>query len=322
MLPRHTAAPTPRAQVAKEVLSGILGLLRPEDKVSIVIFRCAPLRLENRHAAAARCSCSALPALPKRCPLTRLRSPLRTLGSDGACAPKQLGPVSCADIPGLQAAVARDINATSGTNLSSGLDAGGHPGGGPAAAPGQPRCVTLAAGVLQQGQPAPPHLLLPALPAPPSLQRRRSWATAASAWPPIAQPPRTASSSLQMSRHARCLSAGWPAGWLGSPARCRRHCRLAPRAAARHHRLHSTAPQLPAPALQPNFGELSTEGLGGQLRANAERGIFTTIVGVGLDFNSGRPAVGRRLAAGAPALRVLPLSPHPQPPATRPEAQS
>lgn len=36
----------------------------------------------------------------------------------------------------------------------------------------------------------------------------------------------------------------------------------------------------------PNLGDTGTESLGGQLRSNANRGIYTTFVGVGIDFNT------------------------------------
>lgn len=49
-----------KIDVAKEVLSGILDLLDPEDQVSVVLF------------------------------------------SDGACVPKPLGPLRCADLSSLQ----------------------------------------------------------------------------------------------------------------------------------------------------------------------------------------------------------------------------
>ena len=37
---------------------------------------------------------------------------------------------------------------------------------------------------------------------------------------------------------------------------------------------------------EPNTGDFTTEGLAARLKANAADGIFTTIVGVGLDFNT------------------------------------
>ncbi|PRW59844.1 transcription elongation factor SPT5-like protein 1 [Chlorella sorokiniana] len=133
-----------KVDVAKEVLTGIVDLLKPEDSFSITLF------------------------------------------SDGACTPKAFGPVSCVDIPTLKAQIMKDVNATSGTALSTGWD--------------------------QATAELKPH----------------------------------ASGNLSEVENRIILISDQ----------------------------------------EPNSGDFTTEGLAARLKNNSEAGIFTTIIGVGLDFNT------------------------------------
>ncbi|KAL4458688.1 hypothetical protein ABPG75_013553 [Micractinium tetrahymenae] len=111
------------------------------------------------------------------------------LFSDGACAPKHMGPVRCADIPALKKQIVADVNATSGTDFSAGLD-------------------------------------------------------------------------MAVAELAACKA-----------------CKNASMADV-ETRIMVISDE------QPNLGDTSQEGLGGRLKSLADQGIFTTIIGVGLDFNS------------------------------------
>lgn len=66
------------------------------------------------------------------------------------------------------------------------------------------------------------------------------------------------------------------------------HCTAAPPAARGKSRASAEACVLrPAAAdAEPNTGDTSSEGLEARMKAAASDGIFTTVIGVGLDFNT------------------------------------
>lgn len=95
-----------KMDVAKEVLSGIVDQLKPEDQLAIVLFRWVPADRRPRPRLPRRPQAAQWPRAPAPRAHT-VRARLLTARSDGACVPKPLGPLSCADASDLKAKVGR-----------------------------------------------------------------------------------------------------------------------------------------------------------------------------------------------------------------------
>lgn len=96
--------------VAKEVLSGVLGKLAPEVRWAGCLRGVLPNPLPNPVIRAlpgrSQCARGAQPRAAHLPALCMLQDKVGiVLFTDGACAPKGFGSVSCADIPALQRAV-------------------------------------------------------------------------------------------------------------------------------------------------------------------------------------------------------------------------